>query len=340
VVAVALGAVAFATASDARALNAIVAPALIALIAGAVQVVLADPPAVERTDPVPGYPGESRTVELTVGGGGLARVIDAVPRGMTARGNDVRTTLPATISYEVDLEARGEWTVGPPRVSVTDVFGLFVDTVEPDATATAVAYPPVVDLRDHGPLAQLLGYGTAAERQAFDSIREYAPGDPLRDVHWKSSAKRGGDDLVVKEFVSEDTESTLYVAASATPQRDDAMATAAASVALLGLEAGLSVGVACPAGEVPPARGEDHRHSLLRLLARTGAGQVSRAARERADVVVTADDGGVVVTVDGREFPIDPDPETDREPATGSARRGTTDAADRPDRIAGREVGS
>ncbi|MFB6084384.1 MAG: DUF58 domain-containing protein [Halorientalis sp.] len=333
---VAVGSILLAAASGARALNALAAPALIALLASSVQVYRAGRPEVEREDPAPGHPGESRTVELTVDGGALARVTDAVPPGVAAEGYDRRVTLPATVAYGIELGARGAWDLGPPRVVVTDALGLFVRSFEPEGTATALVYPPLVDLRGNDAVARLVGTETATDRQVFDTIREYAPGDPLRDVHWKSSAKRSGGDLVVKQFVSERRESTLSIAAAAETGHDDAVASAAASLAVLALDRGLSVAVACPAGEVPASRGRTHRRRILDLLARTGAGQPARSAREGADVVLTADGDGVTAIVDGQEHalaigktpPEPPDSDGERRRTTAGSNGADGDAAD------------
>ena len=175
VVGVAVGSILMASASGARALNALAAPALIALLVSVLQVYRAGRPEIDREDPAPGHPGESRTVALTVDGGALARVTDAVPPGVAAEGYDRRVTLPATVEYEIELGARGAWDLGPPRVVVTDVLGLFVRSFEPEGSATALVYPPLVDLREDDAVARLLSRETATDRQAFDTIREYAP---------------------------------------------------------------------------------------------------------------------------------------------------------------------
>ncbi|AQL43168.1 hypothetical protein BV210_10765 [Halorientalis sp. IM1011] len=331
VVGVAVGSILMASASGARALNALAAPALIALLVSVLQVYRAGRPEIDREDPAPGHPGESRTVALTVDGGALARVTDAVPPGVAAEGNDRRVTLPATVEYEIELGARGAWDLGPPRVVVTDVLGLFVRSFEPEGSATALVYPPLVDLREDDAVARLLGQETATDRQAFDTIREYAPGDPLRDVHWKSSAKHSGDDLVVKQFVSEQRESTLSIAAGATTGHDDAMASAAASLAVLALDRGLSVGVACPAGEVSPGRGRAQRRRVLELLARTGSGQPARPAREGADVVLTADDEGVTATIDGQDHRLSIGSTPPESPADDGERAQATADRDKSD---------
>lgn len=298
---VAVIAIGMAATSGARALNAVAAPAIVALVAGAGQLVLGETPTVERTDPDPGFPGETRTVEIAVEGSSLARIDDDVPAGVTTADHERRVSLPATVAYDVDLAERGAWRVGPPTVTLTDVLGLFVRRTRPDATATLVVYPPVRPLQQDGAIAALFDRSRVAERQTFDTIREYAPGDPLRNVHWKSSAKRDAADLVVKQFVGERADSDFHLTASAESGYSNAMASAAASVADAALSAGLSVGLTCPAGELAADRGERHRHRLLELLARTGDGDPGDSATERADATVHAGATGVTATFEGRE---------------------------------------
>jgi uncharacterized protein (DUF58 family) len=299
---VGVAAVGMADLAGARALNALAAPAFVALLAGAVQVIVAGTPTVERADPPAGFPDETRAVELSVDGGGVARIRDSLPSGVTAADATVDATLPATVGYETRLTERGVWELGPSTVAVSDLLGLFVRTARPPATAEAIVYPAVYDMRDHEAFASLFQQGAADDRQAFDTIREYAPGDPLRDVHWKSSAKASGNDLVVKQFVGDDAEEEFSVVAEATPGHADEMAAAAASVALLAARAGLSVAVTCPAGDVPAGRGDTHRRHVLELLARTGAGRIDQRSVRRADAAITADDDGVTVTVDDQSF--------------------------------------
>ncbi|MFB6164172.1 MAG: DUF58 domain-containing protein [Haloarculaceae archaeon] len=302
-------AVGMAFTAGTRALNAVAAPALAALAIGAAQLWTAEEPTVTRRDPAAGFPGETRTVELTVDGGGVARLRDSIPQGLDPATDELRASLPATVGYEVELGERGEWTLGPARLVVTDVLGAFVETVEPDGTATVLVYPRVVDLRGAAAFAGLFQRGAATERQAFAAVREYEPGDPLRDVHWKTSAKRPGDDLVVRQFDgSEDEDDRVVIAAAAAEGRADEMASAAASVALLALEAGASVGITCPAGSVPAGRGADHRRRLLELLARTGPGRLDEGTHEDSAVIVDARaDGQVRVSVDGRTHALDLD---------------------------------
>jgi uncharacterized protein (DUF58 family) len=296
---VAVAAFAMAATGGARALNAIAAPAVVVLLVGAVQIVRVGAVSVERPDLRAGFPGEHREVSLAIDGRGVARIADDLP-GDAAGTYELRTTLPDTVSYELTLADRGEWTLGPATLVVTDTLGLFRTTVTTEATARLLVYPQLHDLSGHDAFAGFFEQTSVPDRQAFDGLREYAPGDPLRDVHWKSSAKRGDGDLVVKEFVGETTRGTVAVAASAATGHADDMASAAASVALLAMDAGYSVQVACPAGELPAGHGDDHRRHVLELFARTGAGYADERARERADVTVEADESGVSVAVEGR----------------------------------------
>jgi uncharacterized protein (DUF58 family) len=296
---VAVGAFVMAATGGARALNAIAAPAVVVLLVGAVQILRTGTPTVERDDPRAGFPGEHREVGLAIDGRGVARIEDDLP-GDAAGTYEIGTTLPDTVSYELTLADRGEWALGPARLVVTDTLGLFRTTVATEATATLLVYPELHDLSGHDAFAGFFEQTSVPDRQAFDGLREYAPGDPLRDVHWKSSAKRAEGDLVVKEFVGETTRGTIDIAASAATGHADAMASATASVALLAIDAGYSVAVACPVDELPAGHGDDHRRHVLELLARTGAGYADERARERADVSIEADADGVAVTIDGR----------------------------------------
>jgi len=328
---VAVGAFVMAASGGARALNAIAAPAVVVLLVGAVQILRTGTPTVERGDPRAGFPGEHREVSLAVDGRGVARVEDDLP-GDAAGTYEIGTTLPDTVSYELTLADRGEWTLGPARLVVTDTLGLFRTTVTTEATATLLVYPELHDLSGHDAFAGFFKQTSVPDRQAFDGLREYAPGDPLRDVHWKSSAKRGEGDLVVKEFVGETTRGTISIAASAATGHADAMASAAASVALLAMDAGYSVEVASPAGELPAGHGDDHRRHVLELLARTGAGYADERARERADVLIEADADGVSVAIDGHHHRLGLDETAGGQTvaADGSGRRSRGDTASGP----------
>jgi len=150
-------------------------------------------------------------------------------------------------------------------------------------------------------------------------------GDALRDVHWKSSAKRG--DLMVREFTAEADPDQVRVVAGVDPGSEganteratasepttaageaadtaddaaDTMAEAAATVCLSLLRGGASVALTTPSGRVEAAPGATR--PLLDHLAVAGAGPVP--TRE-ADVAVVADAESASVRFDGREHRLE-----------------------------------
>jgi uncharacterized protein (DUF58 family) len=139
------------------------------------------------------------------------------------------------------------------------------------------------------------------DRQAFDRLREYAPGDSLRDVNWKTTAKYG--DIVVTEYAAEDQGAVTVVgeaAADGSGDDADAMASAVASVVTYLLDAGIEVEVVVPGGELEAGIGDRQRRATLELLARTPHGRVAEGAVADADVHVVAD-GETTVEVRGAD---------------------------------------
>ncbi|NHN48142.1 DUF58 domain-containing protein [Halostella sp. JP-L12] len=292
-----------ATGYGARSLNAVMVPALLALVAAVVQVRRADRPSVSRRVPADGFVGETRTVALdaetrtAIAAVVTDRTAAALGAGVVRR----ETTLGGTVTYEVTLGRRGEHELGPATVTVTDVLGLAERSFEYRGTDTLLAYPEVRDLTAGGVLA--LGVDAFADdREEFDTLREYVRGDSLRDVHWKSSAGTPGADLLVREYESDEEPDAFDIVAEADRGRADEMATAAASVALALLDADVPVRVAAPNGTVDAGRGEGQRTAVLALLARAGAGSVPSERRGAADVHVraTGDEGATVEFQDRR----------------------------------------
>jgi uncharacterized protein (DUF58 family) len=288
-----------------RALDAIVLPVLVALAAAVVQLLTLSPPRIERTPPPPDVPGTTGTVTLAVAADTpvTAVVDDRIPSGLSGDGR--RTALVGDdanpISYDVTYRRRGEHALGPTTVRTRDVLGLAERRFLVGGESPVLVYPQVS--RPSAPLDDLLRAlstpDDSAERGAFDHLREYERGDSLRDVHWKSSAKR--DELVVQEFAEEGERRTVTVAATAVRSRADRMAEAAATVCYALLSEGVAVALATPIGRTEADPGDGN--GLLAHLARTGPGDV---AADDADVHVEATRGGTSITVGGTEHAFDP----------------------------------
>jgi len=110
-----------------RALNAVVAPGVVALVASLVMVRRVPEPEISRVTPEDGFVGERRTVTLSVAADTsfTGRVHDVVPEALTAAGNDRLTTVgDEPIEYELTYARRGVYTLGPVKVTVRDVLGL------------------------------------------------------------------------------------------------------------------------------------------------------------------------------------------------------------------------
>lgn len=286
-----------------RALNAIVAPAVVALAGAAVHVHRADRPSVQRSPVKPGFPGDSRDVVVEVEGERVASLADTVSDGLTADDPTVETSLPATLSYRVELGDRGRHAVGPLEVRLRDVLGLVEQTYRTGKTDTILVYPPVYLLEGRARLLEDVLDPEAVERQEFDALREYTPGDPLRDVHWKSTAK-DPDEMYVTEFVDRQVEDSVVLVATADPGCADDMAAAAASIAFMALDVDVSVELRTPSGTVPEGGGVDHRDRILRALATTDSGDV-RDVSDDADVRVHASADEVTVSAGSRDHALE-----------------------------------
>jgi len=107
-------------------------------------------------------------------------------------------------TYRLPTDRRGSFELGPIEVVRADPFGLCrrvqtLGTTEHIAVhprIVALSRPPAGRSRNlEGPSSDLSPQGSVA----FHRIREYAPGDDVRRVHWPSTAHRG--QLMVRHLV-------------------------------------------------------------------------------------------------------------------------------------------
>ena len=102
------------------------------------------------------------------------------------------------------LFRRGGYKLGPTRLISGDPFGLFrTERVFP-AEDSLVVLPMIYEISSFLSPPGLLPGGQVIRRKALDitphasGVREYVPGDPIKRIHWPTTARRG--QLVVKEF--------------------------------------------------------------------------------------------------------------------------------------------
>ena len=102
------------------------------------------------------------------------------------------------------LIRRGAFRLGPTKLRSGDPFGLFSYTKIFPEKNTLLVLPMMVDIERFPAPAGFLPGGRALRQRTPEvtpyaaSVREYAPGDPLNRIHWKTTARR--DQFMVKEF--------------------------------------------------------------------------------------------------------------------------------------------
>src|SRR5436305_12020048 len=109
-----------------------------------------------------------------------------------------------TVTYQLTGRRRGFHAVGPLTLTIGDVFGLVRTTVQVPEQPYLIVYPRILapgelDL----PTLALFGNVRSRRRTLGDparvaGVRDYAPGDPLHDIHWRATAAVGA--LQVKQY--------------------------------------------------------------------------------------------------------------------------------------------
>lgn len=178
---------------------------------------------------------------------------------------------------------RGLFSLGPFEVRLGDPFGVWgVRQVYPQRQ-TLLVYPPLAPLpprlepqRSQPGETRRLRVPTHAESLSALGARAYQPGDPLRRIHWPTTARQ--DSLFTRVFDPEAT-STLWLVPDFDPAvhigtgpegSEEAMVVLAASLAAHLLRRGVAVGLLAHTGEVTairPQPGPGHLWVLLRALA-------------------------------------------------------------------------
>jgi uncharacterized protein (DUF58 family) len=197
------------------------------------------------------------------------------------------------VSWPLEFRAmaRGYYKIGPARFESGDIFGLFPTEREDGQTDAVIIYPKVYSLPELGlPAERPFGEHKGRLRIFEDpgriaGNRDYRPGDPLRRIDWKASARRQSLQSRVYE-----PSSTLHLLLAVNvhtldhswegyiPQQLERVLSVAASVASHGFEAGYAVGLiangAYPTSDrpmrIPVGRRSDQLARVLEALAVVG----------------------------------------------------------------------
>tara|TARA_B100000586_G_scaffold258138_1_gene222405 strand:+ start:233 stop:1444 length:1212 start_codon:yes stop_codon:yes gene_type:complete len=99
---------------------------------------------------------------------------------------------------------RGVFEMGPIEISTTDLLGIYRATTRHGEIDKIMVYPKIYDLRNFNiGTSQITNEGTSRKKSNIlsphaSSVREYAYGDSLSRVHWKTTARTNR--LMSKEF--------------------------------------------------------------------------------------------------------------------------------------------
>lgn len=103
----------------------------------------------------------------------------------------------STLRYDVTPARRGRYVIGPGRLSSTDPFGVVRTAEAAGAPSELVVFPRVEQLTGRTPAGtRSSGTSTAssaslASGSEFFATREWRPGDDMRRIHWRSTARMG-----------------------------------------------------------------------------------------------------------------------------------------------------
>lgn len=96
----------------------------------------------------------------------------------------------------IDARRRGTFAFGPIRLTVSDLFERGTNSEERELPAELLVRPRMVPVR--APHTAQAPLGTARSRSSlftdpsrFAGVRRYQPGDPMRRIHWRATARIG-----------------------------------------------------------------------------------------------------------------------------------------------------
>jgi uncharacterized protein (DUF58 family) len=216
--------------------------------------------------------------------------------------------------YELPTDRRGPRLIGPLRLIETDPFGLARHTVTVGTAQTLLVRPRTIEIAafpsgwQHHPDGSTSDAAVGSS-ESFHSLREFAPGDDPRRIHWPSTARTG--QVMVRQLAGITMPSVtveLDVRLSAYPDSDvfEVAVEAAASIALAATRRGFRVRLCLGAETAVTANGQ-HRDAAV-ILDRLAYAELSTTAtlprgRKRAELSVlitgpgadVADDAGVLI---------------------------------------------
>jgi len=200
-----------------------------------------------------------------------------------------------TRHHQVTLKRRGVYYAGSVVLTAGDLFGFARDEKQLNTDCEITVYPALIDENElPDPANRWLGDAVVRrwimpDPFLVNGIRDYMPGDPLKDVHWKASARTGDLRVKVRDYTTDPKALVILNVATSENQWADVGAQdvesveygirMAATLCVRALKNGLNAGFAsnaCLIGQegsgetvyVPSAGGNAQADRLLETMAR------------------------------------------------------------------------
>jgi uncharacterized protein (DUF58 family) len=190
----------------------------------------------------------------------------------------------STSQWKINTQCtrRGVYSLGGTTLETGDPLGIYTLTIEDPASATLAVMPPVVTLPNFNILSSgWAGEGKTNARSLEETInashtREMTPNDPMRWIHWKSTARH--NQYFVRQFegtpagdwwILLDLNQAMQLGTGWESSEEHSVIFAA-SLAAQGLDQEHPVGLALNGHEpawLVPRRNEAQQRSLLKALA-------------------------------------------------------------------------
>ncbi|MET9269362.1 DUF58 domain-containing protein [Kribbella sp. NPDC003557] len=207
----------------------------------------------------------------------------------------------ATYHYELPTARRGPLPVGPLLLRRSDPFGLVSCQVSIGDTATLLVHPKRYAARTAAGIRQRHHFegpvSAGPLRGSIDlrRLREYVPGDEVRHVHWKASARAGR--LMVREYVDPDQPRLQVLldtrSTALTADQFDTAVSVAASILVVAAQSGQRLRLTTQCGT-------DHDvQSVSDLLDELATVVQSTTTTNLLEALPVARDGGALVVLTG-----------------------------------------
>jgi uncharacterized protein (DUF58 family) len=194
----------------------------------------------------------------------------------------------AAWTFEVPCRTRGVYQAGPLELCAGDPFGFESRRLLLDDRPEVVVYPRIMLLRRLG-FVQASEFGPSAGQHRLQEdatrsagVRNYQPGDPLRRIHWKATARQRELQVRLLEPSTSPrlqlvlaTDSFEFPWARYREDMLDLAASALGSIAWRALEDGWPVGLVVNGPEpivIPAAAAPRQLNDILEGLARASSG--------------------------------------------------------------------